>query len=213
MAASVAAPYVAAFLASMSFGLKADALYGSRLLGSFSTHLKQVAAQPSPLAAKSYLEAQAFGGGDPAILRAAVGRESVAPEKASALLVAHALARPRELGEVLGGLEERKKGLGAGVSAALRDAEGSGDPRILRALRSLGRSQPQGLEYDERGRFAGFWDGALVSATPAHEEPPVAAPSGYTGLARDGRPRSTGLVKATVGRTSALERRPTPAAP
>lgn len=191
-----------AYIGTVGLSLQADPLYGSRLLDSFELHLRSVTAMTTPLAVRDYLEVAVIGAGSnsPQELRASLGRETMEPQRAAALLLAHALARPEQFHEVLDGLEAQKAGLGKNTAKLLREANGRGDSRLLRTLRERGALEPKGtpLTYDQFGRFDRLFDGAGISGGDTVEiRGPVAVPDGYDGYGPDGRPRRNGLAKPT----------------
>lgn len=203
--AAPATGYSGAYLGSVGLSLAADPLYGSRLLDSFDLHLRSVAAMTAPVAVKDYLEVAVIGSGaGPGVgsakaVRAALGREAIDPQRAAALLLAHALARPEQFHEVLDGLEARKAGLGKQTARLLREADGRGDRRLIAALRARGAVNPSGapLTYDRFGQLDRIFDGAgsdsrdVVSLSGS-----VPVPAGYDGYGPDGRPRRSGLGPA-----------------
>src|SRR5258708_4054614 len=83
-----------AYLGSFAVSLKADPRYGSRLLDALEEHLQSVGAMTTPREVSVYLEQSAEGSEGVDSLRAALGRETLDPTKAAALLLADALARP-----------------------------------------------------------------------------------------------------------------------
>lgn len=199
--AAPATGYSGAYLGMVSRSLAADPFFGSRLLDSFDLHLRSVAAMTAPKAVRDYLEIAVIGAGvsSPAALRASLGTEPMEPQRASALLLAHALARPEQFREVLDGLEARKAGLGKNTAKLLREANGRGDRGLLAVLRARGEVKPRGKEltYDRFGQLDRMFDGGgsgggdTVSITGA-----VPVPEGYDGYGPDGRPRRTGLMPA-----------------
>jgi len=184
--------YAGAYLGTVSLSLAADPLYGSRLLDSFELHLRSIAAMTAPRAVTDYLEVAAVGAGasSAAALKASLGKEPLPPQRAAALMLAHALARPEQFREVLEGLESRKAGLGKHTAKLLREASGWGDKRLIAALRSRGAVEPKAtaLTYDRFGQLDRLFDGGGLGA--------VSAPAGYDGYGPDGRPRRSGLVPA-----------------
>lgn len=199
--AAPATGYSGAYLGMVSRSLAADPFFGSRLLDSFDLHLRSVAAMTSPRAVKDYLELAVVGAGvsSPAALRASLGTEPMEPQRASALLLAHALARPRQFREVLDGLEARKAGLGKNTAKLLREANGRGDRGLLATLRARGEVKPRGKEltYDRFGQLDRMFDGGGSGGGDAVSlSGPVSVPEGYDGYGPDGRPRRSGLMPA-----------------
>lgn len=201
--AAPATGFPGAYLGTVGLSLQADPLYGSRLLDSFELHLRSVTAMTTPLAVRDYLELSVIGAGvsSPKELRASLGSVTMEPQRAAALLLAHALARPEQFHEVLDGLESKKAGLGKHTAKLLRDASGHGDRRLLKVLRDRGAVEPRGtpLTYDQLGRFDRLFDGAGSDARDTVElRGPVSVPDGYDGYGPDGRPRRSGLSKPTL---------------
>lgn len=199
--AAPATGYSGAYLGMVSRSLAADPLFGSRLLDSFDLHLRSVAAMTAPVAVKDYLEVAVIGAGvsSASALKASLGTEPMAPQRAAALLLAHALARPKQFREVLEGLEARKAGLGKHTARLLREANGQGDRTLLAALRARGAAEPSGsaLTYDRFGQLDRMFDGAGLDASDSVvTSAPVSAPAGYDGYGPDGRPRRSGLSPA-----------------
>ena len=161
--ARAASGFPADYLRSVSLSIAAQPFYASQLLHSFQAQLTAVAAIPAAPDAAKYLENAATGGKTSlAAMRAAVGREPLAPEKASAILIANSLARPDQFREVMDGLETLKTGLGRHAAAALRGVSGPGNGKVLAALRAAGERKPQGegLTYGPDGRWATMFDGS-----------------------------------------------------
>lgn len=157
-----ASSFQADYLRSVSLSIAARPFYASQFLNSFQAQLTAVAAIPAASEAAVYLEKTATGGNmSLAAMRAAVGRDPLAPDKASALLIANSLARPEQFREVMDGLETLKPGLGRHASAALRAASGPGSGKVLAALRAAGERRPrgEGLAYGPDGRWATMFDG------------------------------------------------------
>ena len=151
------------YLHSVSLSITAQPFYASHFLNSFQAQLSAVAAIPAAPAAAAYLEKSATAGGHSlADLRASVGHVELAPETASALLIANSLVRPEQFREVMDGLETLKPGLGRHAAAALRAASGPGNGRVIAALRAAGERRPQaeGLTYGPDGRWATMFDGS-----------------------------------------------------
>ena len=158
------ASFPADYLHSVALALNAEPFYASHLLNSFQAQVTVVAAFAAAPAAV-YLEKMATGDrGSLADLRASVGGGPLAPDVASALLLANSLVRPEQFREVMDGLETLKPGLGQHTGAALRAASGRGDPRVIAALRAAGerRPQPAGLTYGPDGRWATMFDGSAA---------------------------------------------------
>src|SRR6185312_11835842 len=158
-----ASAFPADYLHSVSLSLAAQPLYASQLLNSFQAQLHAVAAIPAAPDAAAYLEKAATGGtASLAAVRAELGRETLAPEKASAILIANSLARPEQFREVMDGLETLKPGLGRHAAAALRGVSGAGNGKVIAALRAAGERKPQGegLTYGPDGRWATMFDGS-----------------------------------------------------
>jgi len=173
-----------AYLGTVSLSLAEDPLYGSRLLDGMDLHLRSVGAMTVPRAVSDYLEnsvMSALGGGRaaPARLAATLGQEPLDSAKASALLIANALARPEQFREVLDGLEAIKPGLGKHAARLLREAKGTGDKNLLKILRAAGDLDPRGkmLTYGPSGRLDRVFDGDLsASSAPAG----VVVPDSYS---------------------------------
>lgn len=198
--ASTAAPstgFPGAYVGTVGLSLRSDPLYGSRLLDSFELHLRSVAAMTTPPAVRDYLEVAVIGAGERSAkaIKASLGREPMDSQRAAALLLAHALARPEQFPEVLEGLEASKPGLGRHAAKLLREADGRGDRRLIAALRSRGEREPKGkpLTYDKFGELEMMFDGASGFGGDAVELSPVAVPASYDGYGPDGRPRRSGL--------------------
>lgn len=199
--AAPATGYSGAYLGMVSRSLAADPLFGSRLLDSFDLHLRSVAAMTAPKAVRDYLEIAVVGAGvsSPAALRASLGSEPMEPQRAAALLLAHALARPKQFREVLDGLEARKAGLGKHTARLLREADGRGDRALIAALRARGEAKPSGeaLTYDRFGQLDRMFDGGGYDGRDKVDlSGPVSVPAGYDGYGPDGRPRRSGLSPA-----------------
>jgi len=199
--AAPATGYSGAYLGMVSRSLAADPFFGSRMLDSFDLHLRSVAAMTAPKAVRDYLEIAVVGAGvsSPAALRASLGTEPMEPQRASALLLAHALARPEQFREVLDGLEAQKAGLGKNTAKLLREANGRGDRGLLAVLRARGEVKPRGKEltYDRFGQLDRMFDGGGADGRDTVSiSGPVPVPEGYDGYGPDGRPRRTGLMPA-----------------
>ncbi|MDD5304864.1 MAG: hypothetical protein PHS14_17340 [Elusimicrobia bacterium] len=199
--AAPATGYSGAYLGTVSLSLARDPFYGSRLLDAFELHLRSVAAMTAPRAVADYLEVAVIGSGAGSAkeLRAALGKEPMDAQRAAALMLAHALARPAEFHEVLDGLEARKAGLGKHTAELLRETHGPGDRRLIAALRARGEVKPKGsaLTYDRFGQLDRLFDGGGSEGRDAVEiSGPVEAPEGYDGYGPDGLPRRSGLKPA-----------------
>lgn len=200
--AAPATGYSGAYLGTVGLSLAADPFYGSRLLDSFELHLRSVAAMTAPRAVADYLEVAVIGAGvgssvgSARALRSALGKETMDPQRAAALMLAHALARPQEFQEVLDGLEVRKAGLGKHTAKLLREVNGRGDRRLLAALRARGENEPKGtaLTYDRFGQLDRLFDGGGSDGRDTVElTGPVSTPAGFDGYGPDGRPRRSSL--------------------
>lgn len=188
--------YSGAYLYTVSLSLDADPLYGSRLLDSFDLHLHSVAAMTAPQAVKDYLEVAVISASSARAVKASLGKEPMEAQRAAALLLAHALARPEQFREMLDGLETRKAGLGKQTAKLLREASGHGDRSLIAALRSRGAFSPKGfgLTYDRFGQLDRLFDGGGSDGRDTVNIPdPVTAPPGFDGYGPDGRPRRSGL--------------------
>lgn len=195
--------YSGAYLGTVGISLAADPFYGSRMLDSFELHLRSVAAMTTPRAVLDYLEVAVIGAGvgtsvgSAAALRSTLGKETMDPQRAAALMLAHALARPQEFPEVLDGLEARKAGLGKHTAKLLRETNGRGDRQLIAALRARGEVGPKGtaLTYDRFGQLDRLFDGGSSDGRDKVElTGSVAAPAGFDGYGPDGRPRRSGLT-------------------
>jgi hypothetical protein len=198
--AAPATGFPGAYLGSVSLSLQRDPLFGSRLLDSFQLHLRSIAAMTAPRAAASYLEGAVIGAApSAAAVKAELGVQPFETPRASALLIANALARPDQFNEILDGLEARKAGLGVHMARILRETKGHGDPGMLAALRKAGERDPRKpLTYDRFARFNAFFDGSGLSSDALTDQTyasPVASPEGFTGYGPDGLPRRSGLSR------------------
>jgi hypothetical protein len=200
--ATTAAPatgFPGAYLGTVSLSLQSDPLYGSRLLDSFELHLRSVAAMTAPPAVRDYLEVAVIGAGAKSAkaIKASLGAEPMDSQRAAALLLAHALARPEQFPEVLDGLEARKPGLGKHAAKLLKEADGRGDKRLIAALRSRGEREPKGqaLTYDRFGELEMMFDGSAGDPVLT-DASPVFVPASCDGYGPGGRPRAAGLKPA-----------------
>jgi hypothetical protein len=191
--------YSGAYLGTVSLSLASDPFYGSRLLDSFELHLRSVAAMTVPRAVTDYLEVAVVGASSARDVKASLGKEPMEPQRAAALLLAHALARPEQFHEVLDGLEARKAGLGKQTAKLLRETSGRGDRRLIAALRARGAVVPKGsaLTYDRFGQLDRLFDGGGSDGRDTVElSGPVSVPAGFDGYGPDGRPRRSELKPA-----------------
>jgi|CXWL01.1.fsa_nt_gi hypothetical protein len=133
-----------AYLSMISKALEADPAYGSRLLDSFELHLRIVAAMTSSYAVVDYFEVSVLGAGESsrAELKNKLGSKPMETQRAAALLLAHAIARPEQFHEMLEGMEARKAGLGKNAAVLMRELKGAGDKRMINALRAQGNKDP-----------------------------------------------------------------------
>ena len=159
--AASATGFPGVYLGSVSLALEEDAGYGSRLLDALDAHLQAIGVMTGPREVLDYLEQSAGGSEGVNSLRQALGREPLEPTKASALLLADALARPKQFLEVLDGLEALKRGFGRHAAEVLRGARGVGDKRLLAALREAGGKKRGATPspYATAGRLAPLFDG------------------------------------------------------
>jgi hypothetical protein len=186
--------FPADYLRSVSLSLASQPFYASRFLNSFQTQLNAVAAFPAAPAAAAYLQTAASAGkASLADVRAAVGRDVLTPESASALLIANSLTRPEQFPTIMDGLEELKPGLGLHAAALLRAASGAGDRRVLAALRAAGERRPDGggLTYGPDGRWATLFDGSRASRAGAADDAPTVDPNARDAAARSRLPALT----------------------
>lgn len=152
------------YLGSVQLALADQARYGSRLLDALDTHLQAVCVMTSATEVAGYLE-QSAGSEGVDSLRRALGREELDPLKAGALLLADALARPEQFREVLEGLESLQPGVGKHAAELLRKARGTGQKKLLAALRSAPTRHTRGEPeepYYSGGRLAVLFDAASV---------------------------------------------------
>lgn len=197
--AVAATGYAGAYLGMVGLSLAADPFYGSRLLDSFELHLRSVAAMTAPRAVADYLEVAVVGVSSAQALKASLGKVTMDSQRAAALLLAHALARPEQFREVLDGLEARKAGLGKHTAKLLRETRGPGDRRLIAALRARGEIMPKGPApaYDRFGQLDRLFDGGGWDGRDTAEISGVAAaPATYDGYGPDGPQRRTGLKPA-----------------
>lgn len=189
--------YCGAYLGTVSLSLAADPFYGSRLLDSFELHLRSVAAMTVPRAVTDYLEVAVVGAVSAKAVKASLGKAPMDPQRAAALMLAHALARPEQFYEVLDGLEARKAGLGKHTARLLRETSGRGDKRLIAALRARGEVEPTGsaLTYGRFGQLDRLFDGASDGRDTVEISGAVVAPAAYDGYGPDGRSRRNGFSK------------------
>ncbi|MFI5344964.1 MAG: hypothetical protein ACHQ51_01190 [Elusimicrobiota bacterium] len=185
-----------AYLESISLAAASDPFYGSRFLDGLQVHLQAVSGMTAQPAIASYLEQAATAGQGLGQLKESLGAVPLDPPKAAALLIANALARPRQFREVIDNLETFKPGLGRHAAAILRETKGEGDKRVIAALRAAGENKPQGkmLTYGPDGRLDMLFDGIEGVRAGAAESSVVTAPASVYGP--DGRPRPSGLLPA-----------------
>jgi hypothetical protein len=127
--------FTGAYLDTVLLSLETDPRYGSRLLDALDTHLQAVGVMTSPQEVVDYLEQSAGGSEGVKSLRGALGREPLDTTKASALLLADALARPEQFREMLDGLESLKQGLGRHAADLVRRTLGARGKKVFAALR------------------------------------------------------------------------------
>jgi hypothetical protein len=162
--AASATGFPGVYLGSVQLALADEARYGSRLLDALDTHLQAVCVMTSQREVAGYLE-QSAGSEGVASLRHALGREALDPTKAAALLLADALARPLQFREVVQGLESLQPGAGKHAAGLLRGAKGTGDKKLLAALRAAGDRPSDDREeaaYYSGGRLSVLFDAASI---------------------------------------------------
>lgn len=196
--ATAATGFPGAYLGSIALAGAKDPLYASRFLDAMQNHLITLGSITAPKAVAVYLEQAATAGQGAASLRPLLGAAPLDPHKASALLIANALARPQQFREVLNGLETYRPGMGRHAAAILRDAKGEGNQSVLAALHAAGARVPKGrpLTYGPDGRFDKLFDGAEAAISGLSSASETAAPESYTGYGPNGRPRVSGLLPA-----------------
>ncbi|MEK7389293.1 MAG: hypothetical protein AAB036_06325 [Elusimicrobiota bacterium] len=182
--AAPATGFPASYLAMVEASLQADSSFGTRLLDGLEMHLRSVAAMTSPQAAADYLEITVLGEGmlSSLELRSSLGKKPMESQPASALLLAHALARPAQFQELLEGLESRRTGLGKNAARLLRETKGSGDKRLIARLRGQAEPSAQAVASDHRfGKLEPLFDAASVEGAPilrhTRRPPNVPAPN------------------------------------
>ncbi len=173
--AAPATGFSGAYLSMVSLSMAEDPRFAPRLLDSFELHLRAVAAMTAKRALKDYLEMAVLGAGvrsEPA-LRETLGAEPMEPQRAAALLLAHALSRPEQFREIVDGLEANRAGLGKQTAKLLRETSGPGDKKLIKILRKRGELKPRRREtaYDRYGPLEKLFDGASSGASgPARKE-------------------------------------------
>lgn len=177
--AAPATGFPGAYLEMVARSLAADPRFAPRLLDSFELHLRAVAAMTAKVAVKDYLEMAVVGAGvsSAEALRESLGTEPMEPQRAAALLLAHALSRPKQFREILDGLEANRAGLGKQTAKLLRETAGPGDKKLIKVLRTRGARKPRRREtaYDRYGPLEKMFDaaGARAGGPPRTEERPV----------------------------------------
>lgn len=162
--AAPATGFSGAYLGMVAKSMAEDPRFAPRLLDSFELHLRSVAAMTAKVAVKDYLELAVVGAGvsSAEALRESLGSEPMEPQRAAALLLAHALSRPQQFREIVDGLEANRAGLGKQTFKLLRETAGSGDKKLILLLRSRGEVKPRRREtaYDRYGPLEKMFDGA-----------------------------------------------------
>lgn len=177
--AAPATGFSGAYLRMVAKSIAEDPRFASRLLDSFELHLRAVAAMTAKVAVKDYLEMAVVGAGvsSPEALRRSLGTEPMEPQRAAALLLAHALSRPRQFREILDGLDANRVGLGKQTAKLLRETAGTGDKKLIAILRKRGDVRPRRVEpaYDRYGPLEKMFDGVGPGGggPPRTEERPV----------------------------------------
>jgi hypothetical protein len=195
--AAKATGFPGAFLGSASLALAADSDYGNKLIDALDVHLAAVGVMTSALEVDDYLDQSVEGASNPKELRAALGREPLDAAKASALLLADALARPRQFRELIEGLEAMKAGVGKQMGTAVRAARGTGDKKLFKSLHaaaSLGRDQ-QPIPYIVAERLSALFDAESVQDGDAVVLGDAAPPEPDAPAAPALRPRAADLTR------------------
>lgn len=147
------------------------------LLDSFELHLRSAAAMTAKRAVKDYLEMAVVGAGVSSArsLRDSLGTEVMEPQRAAALLLAHALSRPKQFREVVDGLEANCAGLGKQTAKLLRETSGPGDKKLIAILRKRGELKPRRGEaaYDRYGPLEKMFDGDGASGVARKADRPT----------------------------------------
>lgn len=200
--AAAATGFPGALAGAVTLSLADNPIFGSRMLDALEMHLRTISAMTGPRAVADYLEVTVLGSvgarGAAKRLRATLASEAISPNKASALLIANALARPEQFPETLDALEARRAGLGKQAAKLFADAPKKGVKEVMSALREAGaRVKPRGtpLLYDARGEIAAVFDGSESDGRdPVTIGAPVVAPESYEAYGPGGRPRRSGLA-------------------
>jgi hypothetical protein len=195
--AAPATGFPGAYLESISMAAAADPFYGSRFLDGLQVHMQAVSGMTAAPAIAAYLEQAATAGQGLPQLKASLGATPLDAPRASALLIANALARPQQFREVIDNLETFRPGLGRHAANILHEAKGEGDKRVIAALRAAGERQPKGqmLTYGPDGRMDQLFDGIEGVRAASRESSYVDVPESTT-YGPNGRPRPSGLLPA-----------------
>lgn len=166
--AAPATGFSGAYLGMVAKSLAENPNFATRLLDSFELHLRAVAAMTAKVAVKDYLEMAVVGAGvsSAEALHESLGTEPMEPQRAAALLLAHALSRPKQFREILDGLDANRVGLGKQTAKLLRETAGTGDKTLIKLLRKRGELKPRRREeaYDRYGPLEKMFDGTGVGA-------------------------------------------------
>jgi hypothetical protein len=151
------------YVSAVQRSLDADPFFGSKLVQSFDLHIAAVAAFSDANAAGQYLAGQIAGTDKVPLARVATGlqTETLNESQAGAVLVAGALAAPRQFNVVASRLQVIKPGLGQKLVDSFHTATDGAAPRTANALQKAGqalRIQPTGLTYNSKGQWDTFFD-------------------------------------------------------
>lgn len=153
------------YVSAVQRSLDADPFFGSKLVQSFDLHIAAVAGFSDAKAAGQYLAGQISGSDKVPLARVATGlrTEILNENQAGAVLVAGALAAPRQFSAVASRLQVIKPGLGQKLVDSFHAAADGAAPRTSAALQKAGqalRIQPAGLTYNSKGQWDTFFDAA-----------------------------------------------------
>ncbi len=156
-----------AYLQTVRLSLTDEPAYGSRFLDALTLHVRSIAALKTPVAVSVYLEEAITRGVRLKQLRENLGRETLSPPQAAALLAANAIYRPDLIHQVIDGLEAVQSGLGRRSAALFHSAKGNGDKTTIKALRSAGARRPRLAVSNAGQNWAELFD---LGVRPQHED-------------------------------------------